>query len=325
MIPDREYVFASSFIKASDGRGTPAERLAKFREASDTEALRAAVSEAFGVSAENAYDGAVTAAVNLALEAIPDKELVSPLLYKYDCANIKTAIKCAIRNISPEGLLYTCGTVPPETVIGAAAASDFKKLPGEMGKAAGEALETYRKTGEVRAIDLIIDRACFEDMKNSAEKSGCTLVKDIVKLRADGVNLLTAIRISAEGHDSDTAFSLFERAFVPGGNMSVSAFASQEAGVFSADKIAARACGAMSAAIKSAAKESDPENAQRIIDEEIIKLCRKFRFKPFGPEVAVSLIVVREAEITNCRIIEASFGEDKADETVRERLRVAYV
>lgn len=325
MIPDREYVFASSFIKASEGRGTPAERLARFREASDAAALRAAAAEAFRVSEDNVYDGAIASAAALAHEAIPEKELISPLLYKYDCANIKTAIKCTIRNISPEGMLFTCGTVPVQTVIDAAQSSDFKKIPGAMGKAAEEALKVYTKTGEVRAIDLILDRACFQDMKKSADTLGCDLVKNIVKIRADGVNLLTAMRIAADGLDADTAFSLFERAFVPGGEMKLSAFASPSSGVFSADKIASHASGASADAVKTAAKETDPEKAQRMIDEAILKLCTKYRFKPFGPEVAVSLMVIREAEITNCRIIEASFGEANADETVRERLRVAYV
>lgn len=325
MIPDREYVFASSFIKAAEGKGTPAERLSRFREASDRDSLRSSAAEAFKVSAENVYDEAINSAVELVKSALPDFSAVVPLLYKYDCANIKTAVKCKIRGISPEGLLFSCGTLPASAVVNAAESSDFSKIPGELGAAAAEALKTYQKTGEVRSIDLILDRACFADMKKAAEESGCELTGRIVRTRADGTNLLTAMRISAEGLSPDTAASLFERAFVPGGNMPLSSFCSVENGVEDAEKISARAAGDTASVIKTAAKCPDADAAAKVIDEEIISLCMKYRFKPFGPEVAVSLIVVREAEITNCRIIEAAIGTENREDTVRERLRAAYV
>ncbi len=325
MNPDREYVFASSFIKASEGKGSPAERLARFREAQDAAALRAAAAEAFRVSGENVYDDAVTSVTKLLESSLPDFSLVFPLLYKYDCANIKTAIKCKIRNISSEGLLFSCGTVSPAAVTDAAEASDFSEIPGEMGKAAVVALRHYQKTGEVRAIDLILDRACFADMKDAAEKSGCELLKKIVRLRADGVNFITAMRISAENLSADVASSLMERAFVPGGNMPESAFKDPETGVKELSALASRASGDTAEVIKRCAGVKDPDAAAKIIDEAVISLCMKYRFKPFGPEVAVSLLVIREAEITNCRIIEAAIGTDAREETVRERLRVAYV
>lgn len=221
--------------------------------------------------------------------------------------------------------MFSCGTLPVSLVVNAAEASDFSKIPGELGAAAAEALKTYQKTGEVRSIDLILDRACFADMKKAAEESGCELTGRIVRTRADGTNLLTAMRIAAEGLSPDAAASLFERAFVPGGNIPLSAFCSVENGVEDAEKISARASGDTASVIKAAAKCADADAAAKVIDEEIISLCMKYRFKPFGPEVAVSLIVIREAEITNCRIIEAAIGTENREDTVRERLRAAYV
>lgn len=325
MIPEREYVFASSLIKASDAKGTARDRLARFRECADRESLRAAAAEAFGVSAENVYDEAINAAVTQVKSVIPDFSTVAPLLYKYDCANIKIAIKCKIRRISPDALLFSCGTVPPETVIAAVETEDFSSIPGEMGKGAEKALAAYRKTGEVRAVDLITDVACFADMKSAADESGCELTKKIVALRADGTNLISAMRIGASGLPSDAAAALFERAFVPGGNMPASDFCSAESGIFDSEKVSQYAAGSTSETVKTAAKCSDADAAARVIDEAVLTACAEYKFKPFGPEVAVSLIAVREAEITNCRIIEAAFGSENREEAVGERLRVAYV
>ena len=325
MIPDREYVFASSVIKASDAKGTPGERLARFRECTDSESLRSAAAEAFGVGGENVYDEALNKTVSLVKNVIPDFSTVAPLLYKYDCANIKTAVKCKIRGIEPASLLFTCGTVPEKTVIDAAEASDFSEIPGEMGKGAEKALAVYQKTGEVRAIDLILDAACFADMKKTADESGCPLTKRIVALRADGTNLITSMRIGAMGLSADVAVSLFERAFVPGGNMPVSAFCSAESGIFDAQTVAHHAVGDTADAVKTAAKCADADSAAKAVDEAILSMCMSYKFKPFGPEVAVSLVVLREAEITNCRIIEAAQGSENREDAVRERLRVAYV
>lgn len=325
MISDREYVFASSFIKASEGKGTPAERLARFREAQDRENLRSFFAEAFHVGGDDVYDAAMTAATELIKSSLPEFSLFAPLLYKYDCANIKTSIKCKIRDISPEGMLFSCGNYPVSLIIAAAESSDFSKIPGEMGKAAQKALAEYRKTGEVRAIDLTLDRACFADMDNSAKESAIGLIGKIVRLRADSVNLITLMRINEGGFDGDTAVSLFGRAFVPGGNMPESAFLTKEGTVADKETAASRASGDTAEIIKAAAKSADADAAAKIVDEAIIKECMKYRFKPFGPEVAVSLLVIREAEITNCRIIEAAMGEADREEVLRERLRVAYV
>ena len=50
MINEREYLFASSFLKASDAEGTPADRLARFGAAADPEApaFREALGKYFG-------------------------------------------------------------------------------------------------------------------------------------------------------------------------------------------------------------------------------------------------------------------------------------
>ena len=325
MIPDREYVFASSFIKASDAKGTPGERLARFREASDTASLRSAVSDMYSVSGDNVYDEVLCRVKNILSEALPDFSVMTPLFIKYDCTNIKIAIKCKLRGVSPEGLLFRCGTLDTNTILSAVESSDFKTLPPELGKAADEALTVYRKTGEVRAIDLTLDRACFEYMKKAADDGGCELIRNIVTVRADCTNLITAMRISAEEMAPDIAFSLFERAFVSGGVLNVSDFGSSENGLKSPSDIAVYANGVSAEAVKSAAKAAGPDEANRECDEAVLRMCDKFRYKSFGPEVAVRLLLIREAEMTNCRILEAAMGSEETKEKATERLRAAYV
>ena len=331
MIKDREYMFASSFLKASDGAGTPAERLARFSEAADPAALRSAVREVYRLTSKgggtaDVYHAALCEAVDNIKSAVPDFSVFCPLLYKYDCTNIKTALKCVLRGESSEGLLLFCGTVSPEKIVAGAESSSFEGLPPHMNKAAGEALAQYRKTGEVRCIDLILDSACFADMREDADRGGVELICKTVTLRADGVNLMTSQRLASQKLPAEVAASLMKRAFVPGGDIPLSAFLAADGGCADADTVAAKVpAGSTSAsAVRLAAKQKSFSEAEKVFDEAVLSLANGYRFKPFGPEVAVRYLLIREAEMTNCRIIEAGMKGGRADE-MRGRLRRAYV
>lgn len=308
-VPEKEYVFASAYLKAKDGKGTPAERLARLKDARDADSIRALVADSFGVSGADVFDAAIKDAVDNIRECVPDFTVFEPLLYKYDCTNIKTAIKCSIKGVSPEGMLFSCGAIPVEKIIEAAESCDFSKIPSEMGKAAAEALDTYKKSGETRVIDLLLDKACFADMKNGADRAKVPLISDIVRTRADGVNLLTSARISASGAVPE----LFNRAYVPGGSIPVSVFFTGEGTLKDP------------AEIRSSFNKKSFEAAEKDVDTEIIRLCEKFKFKPFGAEVAVRYLILREMEMMNCRIAVAALNSDAREDVLRERLRVAYV
>ena len=115
MINEREYLFASSFLKASDAEGTPADRLARFGAAADPEALRGAVREACrlapNVPGERVYDEAFADAVRTVRSAVPDFGVFSSLLYKYDCTNIKTAINTKLRLFRSRSFVFKCTPV----------------------------------------------------------------------------------------------------------------------------------------------------------------------------------------------------------------------
>lgn len=330
MINEREYLFASSFLKASDAEGTPADRLARFGAAADPEALRGAVREACrlapNVPGERVYDEAFADAVRTVRSAVPDFGVFGSLLYKYDCTNIKTAIKCALRGTSPDGLMFSCGTVAPETVLDGARSASFHSLPPHMNKAAGDAMHRYRKMGEARIIDLMLDTACFADMKESAAASGVDLLGEIVTVRADGTNAVTAQRIKAQGMPPETASALLREAYVPGGDLPVSALISPDGGCGDIKDAAQRLPFASPSApvLRACAAENSFSGAQKVIDEAVLRLCDKYRFKPFGAESVVRYLVIREAEMTNCRILEAGM-RGGCTEKMRERLRRAYV
>lgn len=330
MANEREYIFASSFLKACDAVGTPAERLARYGEAQSRDALKETVAEAYSVALSDdvtVYEAVIYDAVKKLKSALPDFTLMYPLLYKYDCTNIKTAVKCAVMGIDCSDMLFSVGTADKSIIRECAEKSSFAAapLPPAMKKGADEAMRQYRKTGESRLIDLILDDACFEDMTRAADEGGAEIIKNTVKLRADGANTTAAMRISAMGLPAETAASLMKRAYVCGGDIPLSSFLSPEGGCSNIDGIIKKLpFSALCAdAVKKCSDAKSFADAEKIFDEAVLSMCRKYRFKPFGIEVAVCFLLIREAEMTNCRIIEASLSS--GDTAVLERMRKAYV
>jgi len=209
---DTAYVYASSRVKSADGSGTEATRLARLLECNTVRDVydamidsgicpaaekRAVTGDSDAAAlADEALEGALDYAAGLLRECVPDASIYDFLFYKYDCNNIKAAVKSALRGVSVDGTVFNCGTLSPECVMECATDRNATVLPTHMSKALAEAFESYEHTGEARSIDFILDRACFEDMAECAQKSGVAMFTDYVRALADVTNVRTAIRIS---------------------------------------------------------------------------------------------------------------------------------
>lgn len=59
---------------------------------------------------------------------------------------------------------------------------DFSSLPAHMAGSAAEAADVYARTGDPQQIDLILDRACFADMLDTAQGE---YSRDLVRCKID--------------------------------------------------------------------------------------------------------------------------------------------
>ncbi len=330
MIPDKEYLFSSSFLRAGEGIGNVSVRMSRMLEASTAGQLYQTVSELFRISVpaeeKMVFDAAFGDAVEKVRGAVPDFSVFYPLLYKYDCTNIKIAIKCAAQNLSSYNGFYTCGTVPAQQMQDYLQKDILPDLPSAMTAAAQTARQEYSKTGEVRGIDLLLDRACFADMAEKAAADGVPLIGQIVCMRADFANILACLRIRTGGLPMEAARSLLSRVFVPGGQAALSVLLTEEGGLASIDQIGERLGDCfVKDAVCRAASAADLSGIEKIFDEAVLQACQPYRFKPFGPEVIVRYLMIREAELTNGRIIAARFGSGADTDKLRERLREVNV
>lgn len=330
-INDNNYIYASTLVRAADGVGTERERLDRALDCKSPQALYDALRE-FGIAEESdaaqmsdtsaktemLLNNALEKAVSLVKNSAPMSEIYDFLLYKYDCNNIKVAIKCSILNTDGKNLYYSCGTVSPETVKKCVADRDFKALPFHMGEAACEAVSAYEKTGEAREIDLSLDRACFADMAESARDSGVDFFARYTEALADSVNIRTAVRISDSNLPNAAAAALMKRAAVPGGTVNTEIFLS-DSGVFSASEI----IGALPLSpIKSELTGADSYTSiNAALNRFLANTVSKYSAKPFGAEVPACFLINRAREITYYRKLAALISDGVTKkEVLKERL-----
>ena len=330
MLKDTDFMFASARIRAAESKGTPKERLDQLLEATDLAQLRAIVADWTGsdpdLSLDELLDRSLVSAVSLMQEAVPDLTAYRFLLNKYDCCNIKIAIKNAVGESRFDDVYFSVGTVPAEKIKEMPLTGDYSLLPTHMATAAPEALAAYKQTGEGRGIDLLLDKACFADSADSAAETAVPFLMEWNALKSDTVNLLSSLRISRMKMPVDTALALFRRAFVSGGSIAEEAFFNAEEGLLPLEKVALSiAASDLRAAAVQAGSVGSNALAEHILDDVADKRIAAIRQLPFGPEVPALFLLIREAEIRNVRLIAAGLAAGLTRDQIKERVRVFYV
>lgn len=330
MIQDTEYMYASARIRGAEGRDTPKIRLDRMLDCRTISQLFRTVRD-FGFTDDTAsadlkslLEASLDAAVRMVAEAVPDPSVYSFLLYKYDCSNIKTALKSNSTGKDCRELYFRCSTFPADDLAKRLAEGDYAGLPVHMAEACAEAVSVYAQTKEVRAIDLLLDSACFADIRDNAASTGVSLFREYVKARADITNILTSVRLSKGYTAKEAAKALFLRAYVPGGILPPSLFIAD--GCAGYDGIFERMDPSpLKQVVGDILADENTVRSDVLFDNYTYRLMAGAKYKPFGVEIPAIFLLTREAEIKNCRIVEAGILAGLSPEKIRERIRADYV
>lgn len=83
------------------------------------------------------------------------------------------------------------------------------------------AREVLAATGDPQQADLVLDRACFQEMESLARACGSAFLQGYVRLSVDAANLRAAVRAARMGKGSE----FLNQILLPGGNVSERALA----------------------------------------------------------------------------------------------------
>ncbi len=328
-----EYMYASSRLHALERYMVGRERMEALMECRTAEDAVARLAE-YGLTppeteevASAAWEAMLLTALRDAYSEVeasaPDPAPFRAFRYPYDCNNLKVAVKCAIRGISADGLLYDFGTVPADAVEDALREGKVASLyPPAMAAAVAEAREAYDLTSDPRRIDAVLDRACYADMLATLALLGDRTVTGWMQAKIDLVNILICLRILRMGH-TVSAEAFLADTLIPGGTLTAdffaAAYAAGESGLWSAliPTPYARLTRLGDAPALSA--------VEKAADDLWMELVKADAHTPFGVAVVAGYLVGWEMAVKNIRILLAAKGAGLSQDRLRERIRVSYV
>ena len=327
---DTDYLHISARLRAMEGRLLTWERRERMLDARSNEDAVKVLAECGWEGLESmdaqSLEAALTKNRDEAFEELrklaPDPILVDVFRVKYDYHNAKALIKCAASGRDPASMLSPAGRYPADTLREALEADE---APAAVSKtlwdAAGEARDTLAATGDPQRSDFLLDRAYFGELTEMAKASGSRFLQEYVALRIDVNNLRAAVRAIRQKKGAD----FLNRVLVSGGTVSpgrISAAAVSGGSLADLFPEALREAAAMGDEITDHGSQTAFERA---CDNVLGAYLKKSRMVPFGESVLISYLGALENDLTAVRIILGGRLAGVPTESIRERMREAYV
>ena len=324
MLRQNDYLYASARIRAMEAGLIGREKLERMLEqgtAAEAMAQVGATDAATPAAREAWFTARLEAAYREILAMLPAPDAVRFLQYPYDCNNIKAALKCAARGIDCASMLVGCSTLPAEAYPDMAERRDYSALPSHMAAAAAEAWAAFARTSDPQQIDLILDRACYVDMREAART---VFTAELVRTKIDLTNLMIFLRVLRMGLTPANR-AMLDAALLPGGDVPIERFCEALEG--GETSLRGALTGTVCAEIFTRFDgEEEPTLAalECACDDAWMRRVQAAKSVSFGEAVPVAYLCAWEYAVKNMRIICAGKDAGLPGETIRERMRECY-
>lgn len=185
------------------------------------------------------------------------------------------------------------------------------------------ALNAYEKSGDVQLIDIIIDKAYFDELRATAERLDIPMVSEYVQDTIDFTNLKTLFRLKRQLKN----VNLLNDVLIDGGNISKERLSAQffDSVEDIIRSLRQEAVGdALIRGAESFEKEQKLAAFEKSFENYTIDKLQATKGITYGPEVLFSYLLARETEIKNLRMLIISKLNQVPAETIRSRLRGSY-
>ena len=329
-IRDTDYLTLSTRVRAMETRLVTRERMERMLDARTDE-------EAVKILTECGYEE-LPALTNAGLDdllskaraalyrelstAAPDRRVVELFQMKYDYHNAKVLVKAAAIGAEPDRMLMEGGRWSPARLRDAFQRDSLGDFSEPFRQAVLRARETLNAGNDPQRADFVLDRAYFQEMADTAKAVGSPFLQGYVRLLIDAANLRSAVRAARIGKGPD----FLRQVLLPGGNVDVSVLSSGRG----ADLAAVFRAGPLGEAAAAGAALTSPGSGEltafeRLCDDAVMGYLAQARRIPFGEQAVVGYLYAREAEFTAIRTILSGRMAGLDADTIRERLREAYV
>ena len=325
MARERIYPFAVASVRSMENKLLTKQKLMQMAEAKDAaDALRMLQDSDYGktqVRDAHEFEAMIQANLEEAYQAvgklIPNETFMDIFRFKNDYHNVKVLIKEEISKVNGKKYLIQGGSIPLEVLQNNFRERNYMELPNIDEKAVEEAIEMYAKIKNRSYIDTILDKACFRVMSDAANKLGIDYVAKYVQKLADVTNMKTLLRIRTLGRTEEE----LKENFVPGGELSVDtlvrALRSDSAVAVLKETGYGHLC--------SESMEQGFTVFEKACDDYLMDYIKDAKYKTLTAEPVAAYILAKETEAKCVRIIMTCKLQDIDAETIKERVREAYV
>ena len=251
-------------------------------------------------------------------ELVEDVSIFDVFLYENDFHNLKAAIKQAYINTDTPNIFISHGTIAPTLFEQAINDHDFTLLPEHMRASAQEAYEVLLHTGDGQLCDLIIDKAALEAIYRAGKSSK----NDVLTLYAELKVAVANIKIAIRGCKTKKEVAFYNRAMTTCSSLDketlIKAALSGEEAIYDYMKTTVYSDAVTELKHSLAAFELWCDNL-------LMTKIRPQKANPFTISPIAAYILAREGEFKTVRIILSGKLNSLSEESIRERLREAYV
>ena len=328
-IKDIDYLFISTYLRAREKDMLTALGMDRMIEAPTAEDAAKVLQEIGYGEFSTANDSELSAVLTRAREEmfadlyrfVPDKAVVDVFKVKYDYHNLKAMLKASAMGLDGKRLMMDAGRVSAELMAEVVMEGSFDRLPGLLGSAARQASDVLSATGDPQLSDFVLDRAYYAEMLSAAKATGSKFLVEYVQVNIDSANLRSVVRTLRMKKGGEFLEKvLFEGGSVYRNNIIDAAFRGEVAEPFAASAL--RAAAEMGT---DAVQGGSLTAFEKACDDAVTAFATKAKGVAFGVEAVIGYLVAKEIEFTAVRIIMSSRMAGISGDTIRERLREAYV
>lgn len=328
------YAYSVARIRAIEKKLLDKLKLDRMIEAkAPEEAMKVLVEADYGNASTDTADAAgyesllaaeTKKAYTLLREIAPEPGVFNLFLLRNDYHNAKVVLKNEFLGREEGGSFIDLGTIPVTRLKIMIKDRKMSEMHEIMRKAIEECIDVFNRTSDPQAVDLILDRATFQQMSEVSRGIGNRFIQELISIWIDLANINAFLRIRSMKKPWD----FLQKALLPGGRIDAAVYVKYLTDTLESfvSALLYTPYGAIcEEGIGSFASTGSLTRFEKLSDNYVMGYVRKARYISLGIEPLIGYLVAKESEVKNARIIMIGKISNISGEIIRERLRETYV
>lgn len=320
---DKDYVYAVARVRGEELKLLSNQALSELISAKDTSVIKRMLKEkGFGGDSDADFLMMIKKEIEklwaFINEVVPDKSVFKVFYLQNDFNNLKAAIKESTMEYQYEGIYIDIASIDINLIKECIKNKTYDNLPLFMVDVAREAHEVLLRTGDGQLCDVMIDKACLEEILKVSKETKDKTIEMYAEIMVASTNIKIAVRAALtnktkEWMDSAIAEcdSLDKTLLINAALNGVDTICNYIQGTEYSDAVMM---------IKKSLTAFE-----KWCDDIIIIKMREMLHESFGLGPIIAYILAKIYEIRSVFIIYTAVRNGFSEEMIRERIRETYV